>query len=80
MNLNQGGLALNWASLIGGGLTFNLNNVGQRFLHSFGYVVWNNPAVLSFGNGGLLSVSLSNAVFGLPGSTAISATSCCRAA
>jgi hypothetical protein len=124
VNLNQGGLALNWTSLITGGVTFNLNNVGETFtttlfqlstkqsslnlqslvphtinvglnftapppgfsgtsngltgagwfLQSFGYVVWNNPAVMSFGTTGLIGVSLSNATFGLPGSTAISGT------
>jgi hypothetical protein len=124
VNLNQGGLALNWASLIGGGLSFNLNTVGQTFttnlfqlstrqsslnvqslvphtinvglnftapppgfsgssngltgagwfFGNFGYVVWNNPAVMTFGNNGLLSVSLTHATFGLPGSAAIGAT------
>ena len=44
------------------------------FFGNFGYVVWNNPAVLSFGNGGLLGVSLSNVTFGMPGSATVSAT------
>lgn len=124
VNLNQGGLALNWASLLSGPLSFNLTNIGQSysanlftlstrqnslnlqslvphtinvglgftapppgfsgssngltgagwFLGNFGYVVWNNPSVMSFGNGGLLAVSLTNATFGLPGSATIAAT------
>jgi hypothetical protein len=40
---------------------------------SFGYVLWDNPLLLAFGNGGLLQVTLSNAVFGLPGAAEISA-------
>ena len=39
-----------------------------------GYVVWDNPLVLAFGNYGLLGISLTNATFGLPGSTPIGAT------
>ena len=39
-----------------------------------GYVMWNNPLVLAFGNYGLLGISLENATFGLPGSTQIDAT------
>jgi hypothetical protein len=41
---------------------------------NFGYVVWDNPLLLAFGSTGLLSVSLSNGTFGLPGSTIVSAT------
>src|ERR1700741_2233754 len=124
VNLNQGGLALNWTSLLSGPLSFNLNNVGQSytanlftlstkqnslnlqslvphtinvglgftapppgfsgskhgltgagwFLVNFGYVEWNNPSIMSFGTTGLLSVSLTNATFGLPGSATIAAT------
>ena len=29
VNLNQGGLALNWTNLLNGPLSFTLNNVGQ---------------------------------------------------
>ncbi len=43
------------------------------FLQSFGYVAWDNPLLVSFGNTGLLAISLTNAVFGLPGSAVISA-------
>ncbi len=32
-----------------------------------GYVLWDNPLLLSFGTTGLLAVSLSNALFTLPG-------------
>ena len=41
------------------------------FFGDFGYVAWNNPTVLQFGNYGLLGVTLENATFGLPGSTLI---------
>jgi hypothetical protein len=44
------------------------------FLQSFGYVVWDNPLQLAFGNTGLLAISLSDAVFGLPGSSQVNAT------
>lgn len=44
------------------------------FLSNFGYVAWDNPAVLAFGSYGLLGVTLENATFGLPGSTKIDAT------
>ena len=44
---------------------------GSLFL---GYVSWDNPLALSFGNNGTLSVSLSPGLFTLPGSTTISAT------
>ena len=44
------------------------------FFGDFGYVAWNNPTVLQFGNYGLLGVTLENATFGLPGSTLIDAT------
>jgi hypothetical protein len=47
---------------------------GFWFKKGFGYAIWNNPLVLSFGNTGLLGISLSNATFGLPGSAIISAT------
>jgi PEP-CTERM motif-containing protein len=41
---------------------------------SFGYVLWDNPLTLAFGQTGLLGITLSNATFGLPGSAVISAT------
>jgi hypothetical protein len=41
---------------------------------SFGYVVWDNPLVLAFGNYGSLGISLTNATFGLPGATPVGAT------
>jgi hypothetical protein len=44
------------------------------FFGSFGYVGWDNPLVLAFGESGLLSVSLSNAKFGLPGYATIGVT------
>ena len=44
------------------------------FFGSFGYVAWDNPILFAFGQTGLLSVSLSSATFGLPGSAQISAT------
>jgi len=55
------------------GSSFGLTGAGS-FLHGVGQLVWTNPVQLSFGNGGLLALSLSNATFGLPGSAAISAT------
>lgn len=47
---------------------------GFWFKKGFGYAIWNNPLVLSFGNTGLLGISLTNATFGLPGSAVINAT------
>jgi hypothetical protein len=44
------------------------------FLGSFGYVAWDNPFNLEFGNYGLLGITLENDTFGLPGSTKIDAT------
>ena len=41
---------------------------------SFGYVAWDNPVLLAFGNTGELAVTLSNATFGMPGSTVVNAT------
>lgn len=55
-----------------GGSTNGITGAGW-FLRSFGYVAWDNPLVLAFGNYGLLGVSLENATFGLPGSTKIDA-------
>ncbi len=42
------------------------------FGSSFGYVLWDNPLTLGFGDGGLLSIALTNAAFPLPGSANIS--------
>jgi PEP-CTERM motif-containing protein len=44
------------------------------FLGSFGYVIWNNPLVMTFGNYGQLAISLENETFRLPGSTYVDAT------
>ena len=44
------------------------------FIGSFGYVAWDNPFVLEFGNYGLLAITLENDKFRLPGSTTIDAT------
>ena len=44
------------------------------FFGSFGYVTWNNPLVLGFGETGLLAISLTNATFGLPGYATIGVT------
>ena len=41
---------------------------------SFGYVVWDNPLVLAFGNSGSLAISLTNATFGLPGTAPVRGT------
>src|SRR5262245_61307024 len=41
---------------------------------SFGYVVWDNPLVLAFGNSGSLAISLTNATFGLPGTAPVNGT------
>ena len=56
-----------------GGAADGITGAGW-FLTSFGYVVWDNPLVLQFGNYGLLGITLENATFGLPGSTKIDAT------
>ena len=52
----------------------SLGVTGAGFLHGLGQLVWNNPVQLSFGNGGVLALSLSNMAFSLPGSATISAT------
>lgn len=41
------------------------------FFGDFGYVEWNNPKILNFGNTGQLAVTLENETFGLPGSADI---------
>jgi len=41
---------------------------------SVGYVLWDNPLLLAFGSTGLLSVTLTNALFTLPGSSLVYAT------
>jgi hypothetical protein len=41
---------------------------------SFGYALFDSPLVLSFGSTGLLGITLSNVVFGLPGSAVVNAT------
>jgi hypothetical protein len=41
---------------------------------AFGYVVWDNPLRLAFGNNGLLGISLSHALFDLPGTADVNAT------
>ena len=56
-----------------GGTAEGLTGAGW-FLQSFGYVAWDNPLVLNFGNTGQLGITLSNATFGLPGSAVISAS------
>jgi hypothetical protein len=55
-----------------GGTADGLTGAGW-FLRSFGYVVWDNPLVLSFGQTGRLGITLSNTTFGLPGSAVINA-------
>jgi hypothetical protein len=55
-----------------GGTADGLTGAGW-FLRSFGYVVWDNPLVLSFGQSGQLGITLSNATYGLPGSAVINA-------
>lgn len=44
------------------------------FLLSFGYAKWDGPALLPFGNSGLLSVSLEDVAFLLPGSALVDVT------
>jgi hypothetical protein len=41
--------------------------------NSFGYVLWDNPLILEFGQTGLLGVTLSHVTFGLPGSANVMA-------
>jgi hypothetical protein len=41
---------------------------------SYGYVLWDNPLLLSFGSTGLLSITLSNALFTMPGAATVYAT------
>jgi hypothetical protein len=56
-----------------GGTAEGLTGAGW-FFRSFGYVVWDNPLVLSFGNTGQLAITLTNETFGLPGSAVVNAT------
>ena len=56
-----------------GGISDGLTGAAW-FGTSFGYVVWDNPALLSFGTNGLLGVTLSNAAFGMPGYAAVNGT------
>ena len=55
-----------------GGTADGLTGAGW-FLRDFGYVVWDNPLVLAFGQSGLLGITLTNTTFGLPGSALIGA-------
>jgi hypothetical protein len=41
------------------------------FFKTFGYVAWDNPAVLRFGNYGRLGISLEHETFSLPGSARV---------
>ena len=56
-----------------GGAANGITGAGW-FFGSFGYVAWDNPLLLQFGNYGLLGVTLENTTFGLPGSTKVDAT------
>jgi hypothetical protein len=58
------------------GLNGTANGItGAAWLgRSFGYVVWDNPLVLAFGNYGSLGISLTNATFGLPGTAPVHGT------
>jgi hypothetical protein len=56
-----------------GGEANGLTGAGW-LLDSFGYVAWDNPFELKFGNYGLLGITMENAKFDLPGSTKIDAT------
>lgn len=55
-----------------GGTAEGLTGAGW-FREAFGYVAWDNPLVLTFGNTGQLGITLSNETFGLPGYANISA-------
>ena len=56
-----------------GGLTSGIS--GAFWLGSgVGYVLWDNPLLLAFGSTGLLSITLSNALFTMPGAATIYAT------
>jgi hypothetical protein len=44
------------------------------FLASFGYVAFDNPVDLAFGSNGLLQVTLTHALFGLPGKDTVYGT------
>ena len=58
-------LAFSSPSLVGGSMGGVTGALGP------GYVLWDNPLLLNFGTNGVLSVSLTNAIFGLPGSVPI---------
>jgi hypothetical protein len=45
----------------------NGSTTGASGALGLGYVYWNSPAYLQFGTDGLLQVTLSTAIFGLPG-------------
>jgi hypothetical protein len=56
-----------------GGTTTGISGA-INFLGGLGYVAWSNPIQLAFGTNGLLQVSLSNVIFGVPGSAVVQAT------
>ena len=66
-------VAFNFVTPTFQGTTRGITGAGW-WKQSFGYVVWDNPLTLAFGNTGLLGISLTNSTFGLPGATDISAT------
>ena len=55
-----------------GGSTNGISGAGW-FFGSFGYVVWDNPLILSYGTSGRMAVNLTNVTFGLPGSSTVRA-------
>jgi hypothetical protein len=54
------------------GTALGMTGAGWLF-KDFGYVTWDNPLKVAFGNSGLLGISLTNVTFGLPGSARVDA-------
>jgi hypothetical protein len=57
-----------------GGTTSGISGALGLWSAGVGYVLWDNPLVVAFGSTGLLSISLSNAMFSMPGAATIYAT------
>ncbi len=55
------------------GTALGMTGAGWLF-KDFGYVTWDNPLKVAFGNTGLLGITMTNVTFGLPGSARVDAT------
>jgi hypothetical protein len=59
-----------------GGDALGITGAGYfgRRIGELSYVIWDNPLKITFGNNGILGVTLSNETFGVPGSATVEAT------